>query len=178
MNINNNIESLRSLSQIFSTSNFNKVVRKKDYDNTFARIEKHTKITQTITNNELLNNIYNKLLDLRSGKIDNYGVIKQSDIYDATDEALINLASSWGPFQLMGYKCIQLGINIGDIRGKDTVYWGIKWIDITYGDYLRNYEYENAFHIHNTGIEYPVDGNVTTSNPDYVKKGLQYMKYF
>lgn len=122
--------------------------------------------------------VYNKLIDLRNGKIDNYGVIRQSDIFDATDEALINLASSWGPFQLMGYKCIQLGINISDIRGVDAVYWGIIWIDLTYGDYLRNYEYENAFHIHNTGKEYPVDGNVTTSNPDYVKKGLQYMKYF
>ncbi len=62
MNINNNIESLRSLSQIFSTANFNKIVRKKDYVNTFERIRKHTTISQNTTNFELFNNIYNELL--------------------------------------------------------------------------------------------------------------------
>jgi len=61
MNINNNIESLRSLSQIFSTANFNKIVRKKDYVNTFERIRKHTTVSKNTTNSELLNNIYNKL---------------------------------------------------------------------------------------------------------------------
>ena len=61
MNINNNIESLRSLSQIFSTANFNKIVRKKDYVNTFERIRKHTTVSENTTNSELLNNIYNKL---------------------------------------------------------------------------------------------------------------------
>ena len=117
-------------------------------------------------------------MDVRNGKTESYGTVSQMDIHDASDDALINLSSYWGPFQLMGYKCIQLGINIIEMRGENAVYWGIKWIDMTYGDYLRNNEYENAFHIHNTGREYPVDGNVTTSNPDYVKKGLQYMKYF
>lgn len=63
MNINNKIESLRSLSQIFSTSNFNKIVRKKDYVNTFERIEKHTTITTDITNLELFNKIYEELLN-------------------------------------------------------------------------------------------------------------------
>ena len=63
MNINNNIESLRSLSQIFSTANFNKIVRKKDYVNTFERIEKHTTFSNSITNLELLDNVYNELLE-------------------------------------------------------------------------------------------------------------------
>jgi len=61
MNINNNIESLRSLSQIFSTANFNKIVRKKDYVNTFERIRKHTTISENTTNLELFNDIYNEL---------------------------------------------------------------------------------------------------------------------
>jgi hypothetical protein len=117
-------------------------------------------------------------LDLRSGNIENYGFMKQKDISDATDAALVNLASSWGPFQLMGYKCIQLGISLNEIRGENAVYWGIKWIDITYGNYLRNNDFENAFHIHNTGREYPLDGKATTSNPDYVRKGLKYINYF
>jgi hypothetical protein len=63
MNINNNIESLRSLSQIFSTANFNKIVRKKDYVNTFERIRKHTTFSNSITNLELLDNVYNELLE-------------------------------------------------------------------------------------------------------------------
>lgn len=62
MNINNNIESLRSLSQIFSTANFKKIVRKKDYVNTFERIKKHTTSSLQSSNLELLNNIYNELL--------------------------------------------------------------------------------------------------------------------
>jgi hypothetical protein len=63
MNINNNIEGLRSLSQIFSTANFNKIVRKKDYVNTFERIKKHTTFSNSITNLELLDNVYNELLE-------------------------------------------------------------------------------------------------------------------
>lgn len=63
MDINNNIESLRSLSQIFSTANFNKIVRKKDYVNTFERIRKHTTFSNSITNLELLDNVYNELLE-------------------------------------------------------------------------------------------------------------------
>lgn len=63
MDINTNIESLRSLSQIFSTANFNKIVRKKDYVNTFERIKKHTTFSNSITNLELLDNVYNELLE-------------------------------------------------------------------------------------------------------------------
>ncbi|MBE7633586.1 sce7726 family protein [Tenacibaculum finnmarkense] len=61
MNINYNIESLRSLSQIFSTANFNKIVRKKEYANTFERIKKHTTFHNQTSNNEILNSIYNEL---------------------------------------------------------------------------------------------------------------------
>ena len=63
MDINNNIESLRSLSQIFSTANFNKIVRKKDYVNTFERVRKHTTFSHTTTNLELFDKIYNELLE-------------------------------------------------------------------------------------------------------------------
>lgn len=62
MNINNSTESLRSLSQIFTTANFNRIIRNKDYANTFARIKTHAAISNNITNLELLNNIYNELL--------------------------------------------------------------------------------------------------------------------
>lgn len=64
MIINTNIEGLRSLAQIFSTANFNKIVRKNDCVNTFERIRKHTTITNQTTNSELLSSIYNKLSQL------------------------------------------------------------------------------------------------------------------
>jgi len=62
MNINNDIDSLRSLSQIFSPANFNRIVRAKDYINTFKRIKKHTTINPNTTNFELFNSIYDELL--------------------------------------------------------------------------------------------------------------------
>ena len=69
-----------------------------------------------------------------------YENVTQTILHDATDGALRNLASSWGPFQLMGYKCILLNINVADVRGEKALYWGVKWIDMTYGDYLRKGE--------------------------------------
>jgi hypothetical protein len=97
---------------------------------------------------------------------------------DASDEALKNLARSWGPFQLMGYKCVQLGVNVKDIRGEDALELGVKWIDKEYGHLLKNKRYRDAFHYHNTGRLYPADNKVLTHDPLYVEKGLQYIQEF
>ena len=95
-----------------------------------------------------------------------------------SDEALRNLATSWGPFQLMGYKCIQLDVQLRDIRGKDAIRAGAQWVDLTYGDALRAGRFEDAFHLHNTGKPYPADGQPTTFHPDYVQRGMAYMRKF
>ena len=58
------------------------------------------------------------------------------------------------------------------------MYYAVKWINITYGDYVRKGDYKHAFHIHNAGKEYPSDGKPLTYDPDYVKNGLKYEKYF
>ena len=105
-------------------------------------------------------------------------VRKPSDLRDATDGALKNMASSWGPFQIMGYKCIWLDIQLQDLRGEEALYWAVKWIDKTYGDYIRRGQYKDAFHIHNTGRPYPESGPPKTYDPKYVPNGLMYMKYF
>jgi hypothetical protein len=97
---------------------------------------------------------------------------------DASDEALRNLSSSWGPFQLMGYKCLLLDIKIKDIRGNEAIYYGVKWIDLTYGKYLRAKKFKDAFHIHNAGKPFPKSGISKTHNPQYVKRGLKYMEVF
>ena len=128
--------------------------------------------------NRFEKHVFNELKKVKLGTRKNYENITQETIHDASDEALKNLASSWGPFQLMGYKCVLLEINVSDVRGKDALYWGIKWIDLTYGEYLRNEEYKNAFHIHNTGKKYPKDGKSLTFNPYYIDNGLKYIKMF
>lgn len=108
----------------------------------------------------------------------NFGSISHKIISDAQDPALENLATSWGPFQLMGYQCIELGVNVADIRGKHAVYWGVYWIYKRYGKYLKKGDYENAFHIHNTGQPVSKSGIHTTYDPSYVNRGLKYMIYF
>jgi hypothetical protein len=122
--------------------------------------------------------VYYWLKQLKEGKIPEYNGINRLDILDATDEALKNLSSSWGPFQLMGYHCILLGINVKDIREEDALYWGIQWIDLTYGEILRENQFKEAFHIHNTGRKIPEDGTPLTTHPDYIHNGIDYMTFF
>jgi hypothetical protein len=122
--------------------------------------------------------IYKKLVAVREGKLDHFENLKPRDLRDATDDALKNMASSWGPFQIMGYKCIWLDVQLKDLRGDEAVYWAVKWVDLTYGDYIRRGQYKDAFHIHNTGRPYPDSGPPKTYDPKYVPNGLMYMKYF
>ncbi len=122
--------------------------------------------------------IYRRLVSVREGKLDRYENIRPENLRDASDDALKNMARSWGPFQIMGYKCIFLNIQLNDLRGDDALYNAVKWIDLTYGDYIRRGQYKDAFHIHNTGRPYPDDGVSRTYDPKYVQNGLMYMKYF
>jgi hypothetical protein len=122
--------------------------------------------------------IYKRLVNVREKKLDKFENIRYSDIKDASDEALKNMAHSWGPFQIMGYKCIWLDIQLKDLRGDDALYWAVKWIDLTYGDYIRRGQYRDAFHIHNTGRPYPDSGPPKTYDSKYVPNGLMYMKFF
>jgi len=122
--------------------------------------------------------IYTSLKEVREGVYDHFGSISRATIKDASDDALKNLASSWGQFQLMGYQCIALGINVKDIRGDKSLYWGVYWINKRYGNYLRKKKYKDAFHIHNTGQPMPHFGKPYTYDPNYIPKGMKYMSYF
>jgi len=122
--------------------------------------------------------IFEKLKLVKSGELKKFEHVTQKMLFDASDEALKNLASSWGPFQLMGYKCLLLDIKIADIRSDEAVYWGVKWIDETYGNFVRKEKYKDAFHMHNTGKTFPKSGISKTHDPEYVKNGLKYMEYF
>ena len=71
-----------------------------------------------------------------------------------------------------------LDIKIRDIRGDQAVYYGVKWIDLTYGETLREKKYKDAFHIHNTGSPFPSNGISKTHDPKYCNNGLKYMDWF
>lgn len=122
--------------------------------------------------------VYEKLKKVKFGTMENFEHVTPAMLADANDDALKNLASSWGPFQLMGYKCLLLDIKVKDIRGADAVYYGTKWIELTYGNYLKKKKYRDAFHIHNTGMPHPAIGSPRTYDPDYCARGLKYMAYF
>lgn len=122
--------------------------------------------------------IYRQLKQVRDKHQKSFGSIKYKTLKNASDEALKNLATSWGPFQLMGYQCIELDVVLQDIRGKNAVYWGMFWINKRYGKKLRREQYEDAFHIHNTGQPLPKDKISRTHDPKYIEKGLQYMQFF
>lgn len=128
--------------------------------------------------NRFEKHVYKRLKNVRDGKLADYEGVTQEMLHDASDEALKNLATSWGPFQIMGYKCLHLNINVADLRGNDAVYWGVKWINMEYGHLLKKGRYRDAFHYHNTGRVYPANGKPTTYDPNYVSNGLEYMKHF
>jgi len=124
------------------------------------------------------NHVFEKLQKVRDGGRTRYGKVRPEHIDDATDDALRNLATSWGPFQLMGYKCIDMSVHVADIRGDKAVRHGMQWISEEYGSVLRSGSFKDAFHIHNAGRPYPAVGPPRTHDPRYVDRGLRYMDYF
>ena len=122
--------------------------------------------------------VFNRLKQVRDGKRSNYENVTASHLADASDDALRNLATSWGPFQLMGYKCILLDVNIRDIRGPNGVEHGADWINQTYGSAMRQGRFRDCFHMHNTGQPYPRTGLPRTHDPQYVPRGMSMMKQF
>jgi hypothetical protein len=123
--------------------------------------------------------VYRRLQELQSGSRKQMERVKTETISDASPEALKNMASSWGPFQIMGYKCVELdGTNVIDLRSERAIHFGGVWINKNYGELLREQRFKDAFHFHNTGKLYPRIGPPRTFHPEYVANGLKYQKYF
>lgn len=121
---------------------------------------------------------FNDLQALRDGSLKRFENIRAVDVHDASDEALWNLATSWGPFQIMGYKCIGLGVNVADIRGDRSLHHGARWIREDYGHLLDQGRFKDALHWHNAGSTYPSSGKPRTYDPDYVDNGLGHLAWF
>lgn len=123
--------------------------------------------------------VMKKLKEVKNGKRKNYERVEPRHLSDAGDEALKNLASSWGPFQIMGYKCFDIpGTKVADLRGEQAILNGARWIEKDYGHLLREKRFKDAFHYHNTGKVYPMVGPPRTYHPHYVAHGLKYMEDF
>ncbi len=122
--------------------------------------------------------VYRRLLQVQSGERKKYENIRKKHLVDCEDGAVRNLASSWGPFQLMGYKCVAMDIKIKDLRGSSAVHFAAMWMDKEYGKHLRKGHFKDSFHIHNTGQKFPRSGVAKTHDPKYVDKGLNLIEYF
>ncbi len=122
--------------------------------------------------------VYRALKDVRDGNSNRYFNIRRKSLKGASDKALKNLASSWGPFQIMGYQVLQMKITVNDIRGDRAIYYGMKWAKRRYGKFLKKGRYADAFHIHNTGSPLPENGEPKTYHKSYIPSGMKYFEYF
>lgn len=123
--------------------------------------------------------VFERLRQLRDGKRSRYENLRSHDLTGMGDDMLKALATSWGPFQLMGYKAIPLGVDVKNLRDESTAAEiGVKWIRQEYGHFLKKKKYKDAFHYHNTGRRFPLSGRSQTHNPYYVSDGVKYMEYF
>ncbi len=121
--------------------------------------------------------VYEKLLSVKNGELDKFENITQEDLKDLKDSTLRKMAKSWGPFQIMGYKCFYLYLSVDELIDSSSFY-GAQWIDLSYGDLVRKKKFKDAFHFHNTGKMYPDSGPPLTHDPNYVKNGMRYMQIF
>ena len=122
--------------------------------------------------------VYLKLKAVQQGRLSHYENITRQDLKGLTDKQLRDLAKSWGPFQIMGYKSLKMGISVYDLNNYHALENGIRWINNEYGNLLRQGRYADAFHYHNTGHVIPRNGKIHTTDPTYIEKGLKYMKIF
>jgi len=126
---------------------------------------------------------YKQLKNLRDGKRRKFEYLRQHDLAGLSDADIRKLATSWGPFQIMGYHSIGLSkngeqVSIADLTGPRAIEIGVRWVDENYGTLLRYGRYKDAFHMHNTGRVYPKIGKPKTHDPKYVPNGLSHMAYF
>jgi hypothetical protein len=123
--------------------------------------------------------IFKRLEKIKNGNSMRFEGIKTHHLTDLDEEGLKNLATSWGPFQLMGYKAIQLELNVIDLRDDEVAAeTGVAWIKKEYGHFLNKGKFKDAFHYHNTGERFPLSGRSRTHDPYYVSNGIKFMKYF
>lgn len=122
--------------------------------------------------------VFDSLKEVQDQEKESYSNIFFTDLKGVDNAEIGHLATSWGPFQIMGYHSVHMETEVDNFHNELALETGVEWIDSTYGWRLRNESYEDAFHMHNTGIPFPSKGPATTHDPEYVYNGLWYMEYF
>ncbi|HAS40235.1 MAG TPA: hypothetical protein DCS93_07140 [Microscillaceae bacterium] len=122
--------------------------------------------------------VYKRLYRVKKGKRKRYGSITKKTLRKFSNGQLKDLATSWGPLQIMGYQSLAMKIPVSRFKEEFALYYSMQWVKNTYGNYLKKGDYANAFHIHNTGKPLPASGRSRTYDPNYIKKGLKYIKIF
>ncbi len=117
--------------------------------------------------------VFEQLKNLRDSNR-KFGSISRKWVFNKTDSELKALATSWGPLQIMGYHSFYLGVSVEELKGKNSLRYGILWSQQNYGKYLQKKQYRDAFHFHNTGRPHP-KWFAQTHDPNYVNKGLAYL---
>ena len=126
---------------------------------------------------------YRQLKQVRDGKRRQWDGVKRSDLTGKSNAEIRALATSWGPFQIMGYHTITMSkkgpsVTVEDLTNHNALAVGVRWVSDNYGNAIRSKRFKDAFHIHNTGRPYPKVGAPRTYDPNYVSNGLQFIRYF
>jgi hypothetical protein len=119
--------------------------------------------------------VFARLQAVQQGKLESYNYLKKADLEKFTNQQLVELATSWGPLQVMGYHTLAMNIPLAELKNEKALRHSIRWCKDNYGTYLKNADYKNAFHIHNTGKPLPWLEAPKTHDPYYIFKGLQYI---
>mgnify|MGYP001035611135 CR=1 FL=1 len=122
--------------------------------------------------------VYKRLYNVKKGRRRRYGSFTKKTLRKYSTRQLKDFATSWGPLQIMGYQSLVMKIPVQRFKEEFALYYSMQWAKNTYGNYLSQGDYANAFHIHNTGKPLPASGRPRTYDPNYIKKGLKYIKIF
>lgn len=127
----------------------------------------HGVISETATRFEP--GVFHHLQLVRDGLAKSWSHITTADLQGATDDALHNLATSYGLTQIMGWHMIHdLAGSIADLRDPDKhLGYAVQLLDVVADKYLRLRNWEAVLHIWNSGTP-----TGRTYDPDYVHNAL------
>ncbi len=113
--------------------------------------------------------VYHHLLAVRDGLLSSYNKIHRGDIAGLSDDAIHNLATSWGVTQIMGWHLIHnLKGKIADLRDPEKhLFYAVELLVLTAGPHLKTRNFGNVLRIWNSG-----SANGKTFDPHYVENAL------
>lgn len=113
--------------------------------------------------------VFHHLQLVRDGLAKSWSHITTADLAGSTDDALRNLATSYGLTQIMGWHMIHdLAGTIADLRDPEKhLHYAVELLNLTAGRYLRAKDFESVLRIWNSGTP-----TGRTYDPDYVHNAL------